>query len=100
MWSLDGSSVQFPNDSAITVGGNSSIQLLVLQVHYIENTRIPRSGDTSGVLVNYYSSDIRPDRGGSSRKLFESRANRVIDCQVGSSPVILRFEFQANRVKI
>ena len=61
MWSLDGSSVQFPNDSAITVGGNSSIQLLVLQVHYIENTRIPRSGDTSGVLVNHYSSDIKPD---------------------------------------
>ena len=62
MWSLNGSSVNFPQDSAITVGGpNSPIQLLVLQVHYIENTRIPRSGDSSGVLVHYYSSDTKPE---------------------------------------
>ena len=39
-------------------------------------------------------------RGGSSRKLFKTWANRVIDCWVGSSWEILRFEFQANRVKI
>ena len=38
-------------------------------------------------------------RDGSSRKLFEPRANRVIDCRVGSSQVILRFELRANRVK-
>ena len=39
------------------------------------------------------------DRGGSSRKLFEPRANRAIDCRVGSSRVILRFEVRANRVE-
>ena len=39
------------------------------------------------------------NRGGSSRKLFEPRANRAIDCRVGSSRVILRFEVRANRVK-
>ena len=38
-------------------------------------------------------------RGGSSRKLFESRASRVIDCRVRSSRVILRFEIRAKRVK-
>ena len=38
-------------------------------------------------------------RGGSSQKLFEPRANRVIAYRVGSGRVILRFEVQANRVK-
>ena len=38
-------------------------------------------------------------RDGSSRKLFEPRANRVIDCRVGSSRVILRFELRANWVE-
>ena len=48
-------------------------------------------------LINWpFSSD---DRDGLSRKMFESRANRVIDCQAGSSRVILRFEIRAKRVK-
>ena len=37
-------------------------------------------------------------RDGSSRKLLESRATRVIGCRVGSSRVILGFDFRANRV--
>ena len=61
MWSLNGSSISFPNDSALVVGGISPIQLIVLQVHYIENTRIPRSGDTSGVLVHYHEGDTPPE---------------------------------------
>ena len=31
--------------------------------------------------------------------MFEPRANRAIDYQVGSSRVILRYEVRANRVK-
>ena len=56
MWSLNGTGVTFPADSAITVGGSSSIKLLVLQVHYIDNSKITSSGDSSGVLVHYQSS--------------------------------------------
>ena len=37
-------------------------------------------------------------RDGSSRKLLESRATRAIGCRVGSSRVILGFDFRANRV--
>ena len=55
MWSLDGDSLVFPPDVSLTVGGNSGIQHLVLQVHYISNDRIPDHGDTSGVLVTYQS---------------------------------------------
>ena len=55
MWSLNGSSIFFPENSAMTVGGSSPIQLLVLQVHYIDNSKIPKSGDSSGVLVHYSS---------------------------------------------
>lgn len=60
MWSRNGSGIQFPEDSAITVGGQSPIQLLVLQVHYIDNSNISPMGDDSGVLVKYHSSPIRP----------------------------------------
>ena len=57
MWSGNASGITFPSDSAITVGGSSSIQLLVLQVHYIDNSNIdPLIGDSSGVLVHYHSS--------------------------------------------
>ena len=56
MWSRNASGVSFPEDSAITVGGSSSVQLLVLQVHYIDNSNIdPVNGDSSGVLVQYHS---------------------------------------------
>ena len=41
-------------------GGSSPIQLLVLQVHYIDNTNIPPNGDDSGVHVHYYSSPQKP----------------------------------------
>ena len=40
MWSRNASGLSFPADSAITVGGSSSVQLLVLQVHYIDNSNI------------------------------------------------------------
>ena len=40
MWSRNASGLAFPADSAITVGGSSSVQLLVLQVHYIDNSNI------------------------------------------------------------
>lgn len=57
MWSRNASGLSFPEDSAITVGGSSSVQLLVLQVHYIDNSNIdPVNGDSSGVLVQYHSS--------------------------------------------
>ena len=55
MWSLDGDSLLFPPDVSLTVGGDSGIQHLVLQVHYISKDRIPQQGDTSGVLVSYQS---------------------------------------------
>ena len=48
------------------------------------------------------AAQTQPDtrtRDGSSRKMFEPRANRAIDYRVGSSRVILRFEVRANRVK-
>ena len=53
MWSLDGDSLLFPYDVSLSVGGDSGIQHLVLQVHYISNDRIPEHGDNSGVLVQY-----------------------------------------------
>ena len=56
MWSGNASGVSFPSDSGITIGGSSPIQLLVLQVHYINNSNIdPVVGDSSGVLVKYHS---------------------------------------------
>lgn len=56
MWSGNASGISFPPDSGITVGGSSPIQLLVLQVHYIDNGNIdPDIGDSSGVLVKYVS---------------------------------------------
>ena len=56
MWSRNASGLSFPEDSGITVGGSSSVQLLVLQVHYIDNSNIdPVNGDSSGVLVQYHS---------------------------------------------
>ena len=51
----------------------------------------------SSVFLRMLTSSLIRD--GSSRKLFEPRANRVIDCRVGSSRVILRFELRANRVE-
>jgi len=53
MWSLDADGLDFPPDVSLTVGGNSSIQHLVLQVHYVSNNFIPYEGDTSGVIVDY-----------------------------------------------
>ena len=53
MWSLDGDSLLFPSDVSLSVGGDSGIQHLVLQVHYISNDMIPEHGDNSGVLVQY-----------------------------------------------
>ena len=53
MWSLDADGLDFPPDVSLTVGGNSSIQHLVLQVHYVSNQVIPYEGDTSGVIVDY-----------------------------------------------
>ena len=44
MWSLDAAGLDFPPDVSLTVGGNSSIQHLVLQVHYISNNLIPDMG--------------------------------------------------------
>ena len=56
MWSGNASGVSFPSDSGITIGGSSPIQLLVLQVHYVNNSNIdPVVGDSSGVLVKYHS---------------------------------------------
>ena len=55
MWSRNGTGIDFPQDSGITIGGQSQIQLLVLQVHYINNSNIPPSGDQSGVMVHYKS---------------------------------------------
>ena len=59
MWSNNGSGITFPPDSGITVGGSSSIQLLVLQVHYIDNSKITSSGDSSGVEVLYHT-NVKP----------------------------------------
>ena len=53
MWSLDADGLDFPPDVSLTVGGNSSIQHLVVQVHYVSNEVIPYEGDTSGVIVDY-----------------------------------------------
>ena len=53
MWSLDADGLDFPPDVSLTIGGNSSIQHLVLQVHYVSNNFIPEQGDTSGVIVDY-----------------------------------------------
>ena len=53
MWSLDAGQFSFPPSVSLAVGGNSSVQHLVLQVHYISTARIPSSGDTSGVMVEY-----------------------------------------------
>lgn len=53
MWSLDADSLMFPDNVSLSVGGNSSIQHLVLQVHYISNLHIPSTGDQSGVVVEY-----------------------------------------------
>ena len=39
---------------------------------------------------------IKKGRDESSQKMFKSRANRVIDCRVGLSWVILKFEFWVN----
>ncbi len=64
MWSGNGSGIRFPEDSGFRIGGKDSpIQMLVLQVHYIENRRIPRSGDSSGVLVKYRESEPYYDVG-------------------------------------
>ena len=64
-----------------------------------KNTEIPKLFQYDYIRIN---GNIHPciyTRDGSSRKLFEPRANRVIDCRVGSSRVILRFELRANRVE-
>merc|ERR1711963_519451 len=42
-----------PPNISLAVGGNSTVQHLVLQVHYISNQRIPETGDTSGVMIEY-----------------------------------------------
>ena len=60
MWSRNGSGIHFPQDSAVTIGGSSPIQLLVLQVHYIDNSNILESGDSSGILVHYHSNPVPP----------------------------------------
>ena len=53
MWSLDADALIFPKDVSLTVGNNSNIRHLVLQVHYISKDKIPDTGDTSGVVVEY-----------------------------------------------
>ena len=53
MWSLDGDTLIFPKDVSLTVGKNSNIRHLVLQVHYISKDNIPETGDTSGLVVEY-----------------------------------------------
>ena len=53
MWSLDAGPLIFPPSVSLTVGTNSSIRHLVLQVHYISKEAIPETGDTSGVVVEY-----------------------------------------------
>ena len=35
MWSLDAAGLQFPAGVSLGVGGGSSIQHLVLQIHYV-----------------------------------------------------------------
>ena len=55
MWSGNASGISFPSNSGITIGGSSPIQLLVLQVHYINNSNIdPIMGDSSGEFIKYY----------------------------------------------
>ena len=46
MWSLDGDTLIFPKDVSLTVGNNSNIRHLVLQVHYVSKDNIPETGDT------------------------------------------------------
>jgi len=53
MWSLDAGEFRMPPNVSLAVGGNSTVQHLVLQVHYISNQRIPETGDTSGVMIEY-----------------------------------------------
>ena len=53
MWSLDGDTLIFPKEVSLTVGNNSNIRHLVLQVHYISKDNIPETGDTSGLVVEY-----------------------------------------------
>ena len=53
MWSLEAGPLVFPPSVSLTVGTNSSIRHLVLQVHYVSKEAIPESGDTSGVVVEW-----------------------------------------------
>ena len=79
MWSRNASGLSFPEDSAITVGGSSSVQLLVLQVHYVDNSNIdPVNGDSSGVLVQYHSRF--------ARKIQPNRFNSNITCSSYPTP--------------
>jgi len=45
------------------VGGDSSIQYLVLQVHYGTIDHIPADGDDSGVFVHYTEKQLRKTAG-------------------------------------
>ena len=79
MWSRNASGLSFPADSAITVGGSSSVQLLVLQVHYIDNSNIDTvNGDSSGVLVQYHSRF--------ARKIQSNRLNSNFTCSSYQTP--------------
>ena len=51
MWSRNGSGVEFPPDSGMTIGKDAGINILVLQVHYVTNEHITKEGETKDMLV-------------------------------------------------
>jgi len=60
LWSRGGEAVTLPPDTGFPVGGASTIQYLVLQVHYINVDYLSSEGDTAGVDLLF--TDKEPSR--------------------------------------
>ncbi|XP_023320564.1 peptidylglycine alpha-hydroxylating monooxygenase isoform X2 [Eurytemora carolleeae] len=60
LWSRNGETYILPKDVGFAIGGDSPVQHLVLQVHYINVQHLPEHGDISGVDILY--TDTEPLR--------------------------------------